>query len=433
MIQKKKVAFYTLGCKLNFSETSSIARLMGNHDYERVDFDEAADVYVINTCSVTETADRKCRNIIRKAITQSPHAFVAVVGCYSQLKPQEVATIPGVDIVLGTNDKFDILQYLNKLEKRTVPEVHSCETNDFESFHPSFSAGDRTRAFLKVQDGCDYQCTYCTIPIARGKSRNNTIEKTLIEAHEAAKAGVHEIVLTGINLGDFGRSTGENFLQLIEKLDAEIPVDRFRISSIEPNLISNEVIQFCSQSKKFVPHFHIPLQSGSDKILKLMKRRYLRDVFANRILYIKELMPNACIGADVIVGFPTETDADFEETYHFLQDLPMSYLHVFSFSVRANTPAAELTPFVKEIDKTNRSKKLHQLSDKKRLEFYQSQADTTQLVLFESGEEKGMMFGRTENYVKVAYPYDKELINKTLELKLGIPVFDYDELCMNVI
>ncbi len=418
-ITAKKVAFYTLGCKLNFSETSTIARDFLNRGFVKVDFEEVADVYVINTCSVTDNADKKCRSIVRQALKNSPEAYVAIMGCYAQLKPQEIAQIPGVDIVLGASEKFNLFNHIDKnLEKRTHALVNSCDIHHVNAFFPSYSAGDRTRTFLKVQDGCDYKCAFCTIPLARGKSRSETIENTLKIAHEAAQSGVKEIVLTGVNIGDFGKPNDETFFDLVKALDKIEGVKRFRISSIEPNLLTNEIIEFVAQSEKFVPHFHIPLQSGSPEILKNMRRRYKREVYTDRVRKIKELMPNCCIGVDVIVGFPGETDAYFMETHQYLNELDISYLHVFTYSERENTAAIEMEGVVPQEVRKERSKMLHALSDKKHRYFYEQQLGKTFTVLWEAEHKENFMYGFTENYVKAKTKYDAQLVNQLQQVKL---------------
>jgi threonylcarbamoyladenosine tRNA methylthiotransferase MtaB len=414
----KKVAFQTLGCKLNFSESSTIARDFTEKGYQRVKFDEHADVYVINTCTVTDQADKKCRQAVKKIIKHNPDAVVAVIGCYAQLKSKEIKQIPGVDIVLGANEKFNLFKYIEKHDKKDDPVEHSCEIDSVVKFDAAYSSGDRTRSFLKVQDGCNYPCTYCTIPKARGKSRNASIEETVKQAVEIASKGFKEVILTGVNIGDFGRGTDENFLGLIKELDKVEGIERYRISSIEPNLLKNEIIEFCAQSNKFLPHFHIPLQSGSNDILGLMKRRYRRELFAERIQKIKEITPDAFIGVDVIVGFPGETDEKFQETYDFLNNLDISFLHVFSYSVRPGTPAAEMDGKVSQKTIQERSKALHELSDKKHREFYQRNLNKSAQVLFEAKNENGKMYGFTENYLKVEVPYSKERINKLEEVYL---------------
>lgn len=416
----KKVAFYTLGCKLNFSETSTIARLFEDAGHAKVDFMDRPDIFIINTCSVTENADKKCKQLVKKALKINPDAFVCIVGCFAQLKPTEIGKIPGVDMVLGANEKFNVIEHIKKLESKldeaTVTFGNIKETKDFV---PAFSFGDRTRSFLKIQDGCDYFCTFCTIPLARGKSRNASIASTVLEAKKIAKTKIKEVVLTGVNIGDFGQGGEENFKGLIRELDNIEGIDRFRISSIEPNLLSNEIIHFClDSSKRFVPHFHIPLQSGSNRVLDTMRRKYNSELYAERIKYIKSLRGDCCIGVDVIVGFPGETDEEFMETIDFLKDLDISYLHVFTYSERANTSAMKLGKAVPMNVRKERSKMLHILSDKKKRAFYESQVGTTRSVLLESDEENGMMFGFTENYVKVKLPFDEKLINTFQTIQL---------------
>jgi threonylcarbamoyladenosine tRNA methylthiotransferase MtaB len=420
MNQFKKVAFYTLGCKLNFSETSTISRLFEDAGFAKVDFEEHPDVYVINTCSVTENADKKCKQLVKRAKKINPDSFVVIVGCYAQLKPTEIASITGVNMVLGANEKFNILEHLEKIDQHTTNTVVSFDNiKNTKEFVPSFSYGDRTRSFLKVQDGCDYFCTFCTIPLARGKSRNANIAQTIIEAEKIAATEIKEVVLTGVNIGDFGQGEGENFFQLIQALDEVTGIDRFRISSIEPNLLSNEIIDFClSESKRFVPHFHVPLQSGSDRILQLMRRKYERSLYAERVQQIKSLRADACIGVDVIVGFPGETDEDFMETIDFLKDLDISYLHVFTYSERANTGAPKLGEAVPMDVRRERSKQLHLLSDRKKRQFYSENIGAERSVLFEQEEDNGIMYGFTENYVKVKHPYDETLVNTFQTIKL---------------
>jgi threonylcarbamoyladenosine tRNA methylthiotransferase MtaB len=424
MENKKKVAFYTLGCKLNFSETSTIARDFQNEGFERVDFEEIADIYVINTCSVTDNADKQFKQIVKKAMKLNDKAFVAAVGCYAQLKPEELAAVDGVDLVLGATEKFKITDYINDLSKNDMGEVHSCEIEEADFYVGSYSIGDRTRAFLKVQDGCDYKCTYCTIPLARGISRSDALENVLKNAKEISEQGIKEIVLTGVNIGDYGKGEFGNkkhehtFLDLVKALDEVEGIERLRISSIEPNLLKNETIEFVSQSRTFVPHFHIPLQSGSNDILKKMKRRYLREVYTERVAKIREVMPHACIGVDVIVGFPGETDEHFLETYHFLNDLDISYLHVFTYSERDNTEAVEMEGVVPMNVRSKRSKMLRGLSVKKRRAFYESQIGTNRTVLFESENKEGYIHGFTENYVKVKTPWNPELVNTLHEINL---------------
>lgn len=416
---RKKVAFHTLGCKLNFSETSTITRLFEKQEFDKVDFAEAADVYVINTCSVTDRADHTCRNTVRQALRSNPDAFVAVIGCYAQLKPNEIAQIPGVDIVLGANEKFNILNYINDTEKLPEAGVHACEIKDVKDFIPSYSANDRTRTFLKVQDGCDYFCSFCTIPLARGRSRSESIENTVKSAREAAKDGIKEVVLTGVNIGDFGKGTDETFYQLIQELEKIEGIKRFRISSIEPNLLTDEIIEFVAKSKKFVPHFHIPLQSGSDELLQLMRRRYDVAHYQSRIAKIKELIPNCCIGVDVIVGFPGETEEEFLKTYQFLNELEISYLHVFTYSERPNTTAVRLKEAVPMGERKKRNKMLTILSEKKKRQFYDQHAGQEFTVLFEHENKDGLMFGFTENYIKVKTAYNPNLANQLVKVQLG--------------
>ncbi|EAR01617.1 tRNA (N(6)-L-threonylcarbamoyladenosine(37)-C(2))-methylthiotransferase MtaB [Maribacter sp. HTCC2170] len=420
----KKVAFYTLGCKLNFSETSTIARGFQKDGYERVDFSEHADMYVINTCSVTENADKRFKTIVKQAIKKNPQAFIAAIGCYAQLKPEQLAAVDGVDLVLGATEKFKISDYINDLSKNEIGEVHSCEIDEADSFVGSYAIGDRTRAFLKVQDGCDYKCTFCTIPLARGISRSDTMDNVLKNAAEISSKGIKEIVLTGVNIGDFGKGEFGNkkhehtFLDLVNALDNVDGVHRLRISSIEPNLLKNETIDFVSKSNSFVPHFHIPLQSGSDEILRLMKRRYQKELYVDRVKRIKDVMPFACIGVDVIVGFPGETDDHFLETYHFLNELNVSYLHVFTYSERDNTPASEMTDPVPQKVRTKRSKMLRALSVKKRRAFYEGQLNRRKTVLFEGENKDGYIHGFTENYVKVKSPWKPSLVNTLHEVTL---------------
>ena len=420
----KKVAFYTLGCKLNFAETSTIARSFEEEGYIRVDFDDPADIYVINTCSVTENADKQFKQIVRKALKTNPKAFLAAVGCYAQLKPEELASVDGVDLVLGAKEKFNITQYIDDLTKNNEGVVHSCEIAETDFYVGSYSIGDRTRAFLKVQDGCDYKCTYCTIPMARGISRSDTIENILSNAKKISDKGIKEIVLTGVNIGDYGKGEFGNkkhkhtFLELVQALDKVEGIERLRISSIEPNLIKDETIDFIAQSNSFVPHFHIPLQSGSNEILKKMKRRYLRELYVSRVAKIREVMPDACIGVDVIVGFPGETDEHFLETYHFLNELDISYLHVFTYSERDNTEAVLMDGVVPDAVRAKRSKMLRGLSAKKRNAFYESQLGKEKTVLFESDNKQGYIHGCTENYVKVKAPGDPALVNTLHKVKL---------------
>jgi len=422
---KKRVAFYTLGCKLNFSETSTIARSFENKGYDRVDFTDRADMYVINTCSVTENADKRFKTLVRQAQKTNPEAFVAAIGCYAQLKPQDLADIHGVDLVLGASEKFKILDYINDLSKNDFGVVHSCEIDEVDFYVGSYAVGDRTRAFLKVQDGCDYKCTYCTIPLARGISRSDTLVNVLKNAKEISEQGIKEIVLTGVNIGDYGKGEFGNkkhehtFFDLVKALDSVEGVHRFRISSIEPNLLKNETIDFVAGSNTFVPHFHIPLQSGSDELLKQMKRRYLTDLYVDRIKRIRKVMPHACIGVDVIVGFPGETDKHFLETYNFLNELDISYLHVFTYSERDGTAAASMSQVVPKNVRSKRSKMLRGLSVKKRRSFYESQLGKNRVVLFESENKEGYIHGFTDNYVKVKTPWNPELVNTLHKVTLA--------------
>ena len=421
---KKRVAFYTLGCKLNFSETSTIARSFENKGYDRVDFTDRADMYVINTCSVTENADKRFKTIVRQAQKKNPEAFVAAIGCYAQLKPQDLADVHGVDLVLGASEKFKILDYINDLSKNDFGVVHSCEIEEADFYVDSYAIGDRTRAFLKVQDGCDYKCTYCTIPMARGISRSDTLVNVLKNAKEISEQGIKEIVLTGVNIGDYGKGEFGNkkhehtFFDLVKALDRVEGVHRFRISSIEPNLLKNETIDFVAGSNTFVPHFHIPLQSGSDELLKQMKRRYLTDLYVDRVKRIRKVMPHACIGVDVIVGFPGETDKHFLETYNFLNELEISYLHVFTYSERDGTAAASMSQVVPKNVRSKRSKMLRGLSVKKRRSFYESQLGNKRTVLFESENKEGYIHGFTDNYIKVKTPWNPELVNTLHEVTL---------------
>jgi len=411
----RKVAFYTLGCKLNYSETSSIGRLFNNAGYSTVDFTDTPDVFVINTCSVTENADKKCKKVVKEALKISPNAYVTIVGCYAQLKPKEIAEIPGVDMVLGAAEKFQIVDHITDLTKNPKALVYNQPVSEANQFVSAWSIGDRTRTFLKVQDGCDYSCTFCTIPLARGASRSDTIENAVKQAEEIATSGVKEIVLTGVNLGDFGIRDGkreDKFFDLVKALDKVEGIDRIRISSIEPNLLTDEIIEFVATSKRFVPHFHIPLQSGSDKILSLMRRRYKRELYSDRVAKIKQLMPDCCIGVDIIVGFPGETREDFIDTYNFLNELNVSYLHVFTYSERENTLASEMSGSVPGSTRAERSKMLHILSDKKRRAFYETQLNKIEEVLFEGDIKDGFMHGFTRNYVKVKTKYDPVLVNE---------------------
>jgi len=415
---KRKVAFHTLGCKLNFAETSTIARNFPEASYERVSPDSEADIYVINTCTVTDAADRKCRQAVRKIIHRNPDAFIAVVGCYAQLRKEEASAIEGVDLVLGTYEKFDLVSYIDNLDRRTAPEIHSCENIDTEGFMSSWSAGDRTRSFLKVQDGCDYRCSYCTVPLARGKSRNPLISEVVEEARAIAASGVKEIVLTGVNVGDFGKSTGETLEQLLRSLVGVRGLERLRLSSIEPDLVSDEIIDLIASEKKLMPHIHMPLQSGSDRILGLMRRRYHRDVFRDRVMRIRDKMPGAGIGADIIVGFPGETEDDFEETYRFLENLPVSYLHVFAFSPRPGTPAAELPGEVRKAEKERRSRKMIKLSENRRMLSMRNATGKIYEVLFEKRSADGMVAGLTGNYIRVLTPYRKDLPGTIRKVRL---------------
>jgi len=417
IVKKTRVAFHTLGCKLNFSETASIARDFSEEHYIRVDFDESADVYVINTCSVTENADKRFKALVAKVLRQNPEAFVSAIGCYAQLQPEALAEVTGVDLVLGASEKFKLTQYLDDLTKKEEGIVHSCEIENVTQYTSSFSTSDRTRAFLKVQDGCDYKCTYCTIPLARGISRSDALENVIDNAKKIAAKDIKEIVLTGVNIGDFGKGEfgtkkhEHTFLDLVKSLDVVEGINRIRISSIEPNLLKDETIQFVAQSNTFVPHFHVPLQSGSDLILKRMRRRYLSQLYVDRVHSIKKAMPHACIGVDVIVGFPGETDEEFLKTYKFLADLEISYLHVFTYSERPNTAAAEMSGVVPQNIRAKRSKMLRGLSIKKRHHFYESQLGTEREVLFEGENKKGYINGFTENYIKVRIPWDPSLVN----------------------
>jgi threonylcarbamoyladenosine tRNA methylthiotransferase MtaB len=416
--KRRKVVFHTLGCKLNFAETSTISRSFPEDKFERVSAVEKADIYIINTCSVTDIADKKCRQAIKKFINRSPDAFIAVVGCYAQLKPQEISSIPGVDMVLGTNEKFDLPKYLEGYRKTNKPEIHSSGVPSSEQFSPSFSLGDRTRSFLKVQDGCDYGCAYCTIPLARGKSRNPDIKTIVEESKTIAEKGIKEIVITGVNIGDFGKSTGESFIDLLRELKKTDGIERIRLSSVEPNLISDDLIELVAENKKILPHFHIPLQSGNNKILGSMRRRYRVEHFADRVGKIRSLMPLAGIGADVIVGFPGESAADFETTRSFLENLSLSYLHVFSYSVRPGTIAANLPDEVSHPEKERRSKILTSLSESKNLEFSQMNIGESTYVLFEMTKSEGLITGFTENYLRVEIPWQAELAGKVVKVRI---------------
>ena len=413
----KKVAFYTLGCKLNFSETSTIARDFVKYGFEKVEFDTVADFYVINTCSVTENADKEAKKLIRKAKRNSPDSKIAVIGCFAQLQPNSIAKLNGVDIVLGANDKFDLIKYLNETNVEMSTKVIRSDIDEVHSFKPSYSMDERTRSYLKVQDGCDYTCSFCTIPLARGKSRSGTISDTIKAAREIAKFGNKEIVLTGVNIGDFGKGNDESFIDLIKALDSINEINRIRISSIEPNLLTDEIIEFCNFSKKLMPHFHIPLQSGSDKILKAMRRRYDKKVYQNRIKKIKDTNQDTCIGVDVIVGFPGESDEDFLETYNFLIDLDITYLHVFSYSERADTNAIKLDEKVSKSDKSKRSKMLHILSEKKKHSFYNNFINKKRPILFE-GLRNGFLVGHTDNYIKTLVKIPVSFNNKIVDINL---------------
>ncbi len=423
MVQKKTVAFHTLGCKLNFSETSTLSRLLEQEGFEKKGFDDLADVYVINTCSVTDNADKECRQLVRRIQRRSPESFVVITGCYAQLKPTEIASIPGVDLVLGAAEKFNIVQHIGELAKGDAAKICSCDIEEVSGFHASFSQNDRTRTFLKVQDGCDYNCSFCTIPMARGKSRSDTVKNVVQHAEKLAADGVKEIVLTGVNLGDFGKGEDgkqqeENFFDLVKALDAIKGIERYRISSIEPNLLTNSIIEFVANSDKFMPHFHIPLQSGSNEILALMRRRYKKELYAERVKLIKTLMPHCAIGVDVIVGFPGETEAHFTETFDFLHSLDISYLHVFTYSERDHTRALEITPVIPIPVRNDRNKKLRNLSYMKMQYFTQQHAGETRKVLFESFEKNGMMEGYTDNYIRISTPYRKEWGNELIDWKL---------------
>lgn len=425
----KSVAFHTLGCKLNFAETSTIARQFQQNGFVKTGFDNAADIYVINTCSVTEDANRECRRVVRNAMRNSPEAFVIVTGCYAQLKPEEIAGIQGVDLVIGASEKFNVVDFVKEGHKKDKAEIHSCSIEDVETFNSAFSSGDRTRSFLKVQDGCDYSCSYCTIPMARGASRSDSIANVVKNAEELGRKGVKEIILSGVNVGDFGQMAQgkgkmedgkqpENFLQLINALDKVENITRFRISSIEPNLLTDEIIEFVARSERFAPHFHIPLQSGSDKILKLMRRRYPSQLYADRVQKIKSLMPHCSIGVDVIVGFPGETDEDFLDTFNFINSLKVSYLHVFTYSERDNTEAVEFKPIVPIETRKKRNRVLRSLSDVKQADFYAENIGRQGTVLFERENKEGFMHGFTENYIKVKALFNAELWNEPMNIVL---------------
>ena len=413
----RTAAFYTLGCKLNFSETSTIARDLEEVGFARIEFEKGADIYIINTCSVTDQADKKCRNIVRKALKYNPNAFVVVIGCYAQLKPKEISSINGVDLVLGAQEKFKISDYLSKIDKNSSPVVMNKHIKHVNEFYPGYSQGDRVRSFFKVQDGCNYFCSFCTIPLARGKSRSGSVKQTILKAKELANSEVKEVVLTGVNIGDFGNGTNENFYDLIKELDKIENIDRFRISSIEPDLLSDQIIEFVHNSNKFVPHFHIPLQSGSDQLLKSMRRRYDTKLYSDKIEKIKKLMPNACIGVDVIVGYPGETDEEFNKTMNFLKSLAISYLHVFTYSERANTTAPRMGEVVPMEERRKRSKQLRILSLKLKQKFYQEQIGSQEKVLLETKEDNSI-YGFTENYIKVKIPGEMELKNNIVNVKL---------------
>jgi threonylcarbamoyladenosine tRNA methylthiotransferase MtaB len=419
----RTVALHTLGCKLNYSETSAIERMLVNDGFVKKEFTDEADVYVINTCSVTENADKECRQLVRRVQRQSPEAMVVIIGCYAQLKPKEIAEIPGVDLVLGASEKFNITEHLKELTHGDSAKICSCEIEDLEGFHSSFSLNDRTRTFLKVQDGCDYNCSFCTIPMARGKSRSNSTENVLAEIKKIKEAGVKEIVLTGINLGDFGKNgsgtkTGENLYSLLKEIENLDGVDRYRISSIEPNLLTTEIIELVAGSKKIMPHFHIPLQSGSNKILGMMRRRYKRELYAAKVEIIKNLIPHCCIGVDVITGFPGETESDFKETIDFLVDLDVSYFHVFTYSERANTFALNIEPVVPVHVRHDRTKILRSLSYKKMQQFTRNHLGETRKVLFEGRNKNGTMDGYTDNYIKITAPYKEEWTNEIVDWKI---------------
>jgi threonylcarbamoyladenosine tRNA methylthiotransferase MtaB len=423
MTKEKTVALHTLGCKLNYAETSAIGRLLEQDGFVTKEFTDEADVYVINTCSVTQNADKECRMLVRRIQRKAPEAMVVIIGCYAQLKPKEIAEIPGVDLVLGATEKFNITEHLKELTHGDSAKICSCEIEDVEGFHSSFSLTQRTRTFLKVQDGCDYNCSFCTIPLARGKSRSNTIENVLAEIKKIAEAGVKEIVLTGINLGDFGKNgkgekTGDNFYSLLQVIEKNDGVERYRISSIEPNLLTDEIIHFVANSKKIMPHFHIPLQSGSNKILGLMRRRYRRELYAEKVAMIKELIPDCCIGVDVITGFPGETEADFKETIDFLISMDVSYFHVFTYSERANTHALEIEPVVPIHIRNERTRILRSLSYKKMQQFMRQHSGETRKVLFEGHHKNGMMEGYTDNYIKVSVPFKEEWSNEIMDWKI---------------
>ena len=415
--QAKRVAFHTLGCKLNFSETATISRDFLHHGFEKVNYRDKADIYVLNTCSVTENADKEARKFIRQAKQRNPNSSVAVIGCYAQLKPNDIAAIDGVDIVLGAENKFNLLNHLDSINLNGSTKVIQSEIDHLYKFTPSYSSSERTRSFLKIQDGCDYTCSFCTIPLARGQSRSDTIAKTLKVAKEVAETDTKEIVLTGVNIGDYGKGSNETFFDLIQQLDLLDGIDRIRISSIEPNLLTNEIIEFCASSQKFMPHFHVPLQSGSDKILGAMRRRYKRDLYVNRVTRIKQTIADACIGVDVIAGFPGETEKDFLDTYNFLNELDISYLHVFTYSERPNTDAIEMSEIVSKENRRERSKMLHILSDKKRRFFHDQFISKYRPVLFEN-MKNGKLLGHTDNYIQIQMEGSSALINSIHSVKL---------------
>ena len=425
MDSRRRAAYYTLGCKLNYAETSAIARSLEKEGFQRVDFGEQADLTVINTCSVTENADRETRTIVSRSLRSNPDSQVVLTGCYAQLRPEEVGAIPGVDLVLGAQDKFQIARFLGNGEKRTQAEVHSCAIEEVDQFIGSYSIGDRTRSFLKVQDGCDYKCTYCTIPKARGISRSDRLENVVQKATEIAAQGIKEIVLTGVNTGDYGKGEFGNkkhehtFMDLLQALDQVSGIERIRISSLEPNLLHEEMVDFVARSHRFAPHFHLPLQSGNDEILGKMKRRYQRALYRERLEWIKEQMPDACIGADVLVGFPGETEQHFADTHEFLSDLPISYLHVFTYSERPGTEAVSMDQFVPMPQRKERNQRLRLLSEKKRNLFYRSHIGSQRRVLWEAKEKDGMMQGYTENYIRLNRPYDAQMINQIEEVRIG--------------
>jgi threonylcarbamoyladenosine tRNA methylthiotransferase MtaB len=413
----KRVAFHTLGCKLNFSETATISREFIHHGFEKVDYRDEADIYILNTCSVTENADKEARKIIRQMKRRNPDSSITVIGCYAQLKPNDIASIDGVDLVLGAEEKFNLLHYVDNIDLNTGTKVIQSKIEHVQKFKPSYSSGERTRSFLKVQDGCDYTCSFCTIPLARGESRSDTIENTMKMAIEVAETNTREIVLTGVNIGDFGKGSNETFFELVQQLDTLDGIDRIRISSIEPNLLTNEIIDFCARSQKFMPHFHIPLQSGSDKILGTMRRRYKRDFYENRIEKVKSVIPDACIGVDVIVGFPGETDDDFLDTYDYLNEQNISYFHVFTYSERSNTDATKIGKVVSKEKRTERSKMLHILSDKKRRYFHNQFIGKERSVLFEN-KKNGKLWGHTDNYINVQIDESSDLVNTIQTVQL---------------